>query len=89
MDRIPVYTGLIYFDYLLTFPNEIKCIWKRERIDGGTILLGIIRYATLLDATIRLVYLMSWVTQSEAEADLVRISLVTRVGESSFKTHRC
>ncbi len=80
MYQISIYAGLIYFDYLLMLPNEIKCIWKRERIDGATILLGIVRYATLLDATIRIVYLMSWAAQSEAEADLVGHVLIIHVG---------
>ncbi|KAI0078418.1 hypothetical protein K474DRAFT_1674125 [Panus rudis PR-1116 ss-1] len=42
---------LVLYDYLLTFPQEVACIWNRK-ISAVTILFLTNRYATLFDLTL-------------------------------------
>ncbi|KAI0072646.1 hypothetical protein K474DRAFT_359540 [Panus rudis PR-1116 ss-1] len=39
--------SILIYDTILTFPQEVRCIWKR-RWTGATLLYAIIRYSLLL-----------------------------------------
>ena len=66
--------GIVFYDYVVTFPNEIQCIWRRK-LNVATSLLLVIRYTTLLGvslwATFSLTSAIS-ATPKEGSADLVR-----------------
>ncbi len=63
--------ALLYYDFVITFPDEVKCIWQRK-FSGATILFCINRYGTLLAQTLVIVEdLYAWQTQTEETADMV------------------
>lgn len=65
-------TVLFVYDFILTFPQEIKCIWSR-RFSGASLLFAVNRYAVLVNRLVRLVQLVQWKGYTEAEADYVRV----------------
>ena len=65
-------TALFFYDYLLTFAQEIKCIWARKPT-GASFLFALNRYAVFVGRSVRLVQLMSWHGFLEKDADLVRL----------------
>ena len=40
--------ALSTYDLILTFPTEVKCVWKRKVFGMGTMLYIAIRYTTIL-----------------------------------------
>lgn len=65
------FLALFCYDYLLTFAQEVKCIWSRK-LTGASLLYVLNRYAVLLNRLVRLIQLISWKGFTEAEADHVR-----------------
>ncbi|KAK7685438.1 hypothetical protein QCA50_011301 [Cerrena zonata] len=63
-------TTLLVYDYILTLPAEISCIWKRK-LSAGTLIYFINRYGSLLYRTLMVVQMVSFENATEAEADLV------------------
>ncbi|KAI0070361.1 hypothetical protein K474DRAFT_1608851, partial [Panus rudis PR-1116 ss-1] len=48
---------LLIYDAILTFPQEIRCIWQRKW-SGATLLYVTIRYLTLLDIALEVVVVL-------------------------------
>ncbi|KAK7683430.1 hypothetical protein QCA50_013261 [Cerrena zonata] len=46
---------LVIYDTILSFPNEVRCIWQR-RFGTGTVLYLFIRYGTVF-------YMLLWLLQ--------------------------
>lgn len=44
-------SALLYYDYALTVPSEVQCIWKRK-FSGASALFLINRYVSLLVHTL-------------------------------------
>ncbi|KIP07078.1 hypothetical protein PHLGIDRAFT_118417 [Phlebiopsis gigantea 11061_1 CR5-6] len=61
-------TALFFYDYLLTFAQEVKCIWARKPT-GASFLFALNRYAVFVNRLVRLVQLMSWKGFLEKDAD--------------------
>ena len=89
--------ALLYYDYLLTIPAEIQCIWKRK-LTLASILFLINRYATLVTRTLLIIQTVSWSHVTDDEADKVctvlNLSSVTLantstvVGSAHAELHR-
>ena len=47
-------TALLFFDFLLTFPDEVQRIWRR-RVTGATVIFCLTRYAAVLERVVLLV----------------------------------
>lgn len=60
---------LFFYDYALTFPGEVNCIWQR-RLSGITALFALTRYVVLLERVARLIQLKSWRGFNFQQADL-------------------
>lgn len=61
-------TILLYYDYLLTLPDEIRCIWKRK-FSFATVLFFVNRYVTLLYRTLMIIQMLPWSSLPEDQAD--------------------
>lgn len=48
-DMLCTCLALLFYDYLLTLDDEIRCVWKR-RFSGVTVTFLALRYGTLLCA---------------------------------------
>ena len=55
--------GVAIYDTILTFPKEVRCIWKRK-FGAGTVLYLFIRYGTLFDMLLQ--FLNGFVTSRTA-----------------------
>ncbi|KAI0081451.1 hypothetical protein K474DRAFT_1703886 [Panus rudis PR-1116 ss-1] len=44
--------AILVYDTLLTFPQEVRCIWQRKWT-GATLLYSAIRYTTIVDMAFR------------------------------------
>ena len=67
--------GVASYDFLVTFPSEIRCIWQRK-FDVATFLLFVVRYATLFDVFVWIVFSLSSTISAmpdENEANSVRL----------------
>lgn len=62
--------ALLFYDYFLTLPDEVRCVWK-GKFTGVTVLFMINRYATIVYRTLMVIQLMSWDTYPEETADTV------------------
>lgn len=51
----PFLTALLYFDFVITFPQEVQRIWSR-RFSGATIVYLLTRYSALFE---RIIFLVS------------------------------
>lgn len=72
---IITFVALFFYDYLLTFAQEVKCIWARKPT-GASFLFALNRYAVFVNRLVRLVQLMSWKGFLEKDADRVRLPLL-------------
>jgi len=63
-------TILLYYDYLLTLQDEIRCIWKRK-FSFATVLFFVNRYVTLLYRTLMIVQMLPWANLPEDQADAI------------------
>lgn len=62
---------LLYYDLVITFPDEVKCIWQRN-LTGATVLFLINRYASLIVQTFQtFTELHMWQDQTEQNANMV------------------
>ncbi|KAI0070570.1 hypothetical protein K474DRAFT_1680049 [Panus rudis PR-1116 ss-1] len=68
-------TTLLYYDYIMTLPAEIRCMWRRP-INAGTILFFINRYISLLYRALMLVQMSSWAALDESVADMLTASVM-------------
>ncbi|KAK7685418.1 hypothetical protein QCA50_011281 [Cerrena zonata] len=74
-------SALIYYDYILTLPTEIRCIWQRK-FSAATLIYFTNRYGMLLYQTLMLVHTISFVSFTEAEADMSRCNGALRMCQS-------
>ena len=78
--------ALLYYDYFLTLPAEIQCIWNRK-LTLASILFLINRYATLVVRTLLIIQTVSWSHVTDNEADKVctvlNLSSVTLIDMST------
>ncbi|KAI0337391.1 hypothetical protein BDW22DRAFT_1349194 [Trametopsis cervina] len=70
---------LFFYDYLLTLPQEIKCVWQRPK-HGAAVLFFVNRYVVFFNRLIRLVQTVSWSGETENNADVI-CNVVWRVSE--------
>ncbi|KAI0339322.1 hypothetical protein BDW22DRAFT_1361857 [Trametopsis cervina] len=61
---------LFFYDYLLTLPQEIKCVWQRPK-HGAAVLFFAIRYVTFFNRLIQLVQTISWSGETKDNADMI------------------
>ena len=46
-DRPDRLSALLYYDYALTFPSELKYVWQRNILQLSTVVYALCRYALL------------------------------------------
>lgn len=64
-------TAIAIYDYLLTIPSEIKCVWQRKATVASGLLV-LVRYITLLQVGMLSANFVSWEDPiDEKSADLV------------------
>ena len=63
------------YDYFLTLPQEIKCIWKRKP-STATALFLVNRYIVMCNRGFRMIQAVSWQGQFEHTADRVSDSIL-------------
>ncbi|GJE93317.1 hypothetical protein PsYK624_094760 [Phanerochaete sordida] len=61
-------TTLYLYDYILTFSQEVGCVWNRK-FTGASLLFIINRYVVLANRLVRLIQLVSWSGWKEGQAD--------------------
>ena len=80
---------LIFYEYALTLPMEIRCIWQRRK-SITTLLYCTNRYGMLLYQVLMLVHTLSFDFATEAQADQVRALFLTlTLSEEYTLLHRC
>ncbi|KAI0765803.1 hypothetical protein BC629DRAFT_1293376 [Irpex lacteus] len=62
--------ALFIYEYFLTLPREIKCIWSRKT-STATILFLLNRYVVMCNRGFRMIQAVSWQGQFEHTADRV------------------
>lgn len=62
-------SALYCYDYVLTFSQEVRCIWQR-RFSGASLLFVLNRYAVLVNRLLRLIQLVSWSGFKRQQADV-------------------
>ncbi len=73
--KLTINLALLYYDFIVTFPDEVKCIWQRK-FTGATVLFFFNRYGALLLQLFHLVDdLYIWGTQTEEAANMASLSL--------------
>ncbi|KAI0696084.1 hypothetical protein BC835DRAFT_1414477 [Cytidiella melzeri] len=70
-------TTLLFYDYLLTFPDELRCIWSRK-FSGATVLFVLNRYVSLISQLLLTIQLFSWDNQSQDAADTFTVFAALR-----------
>lgn len=71
--------ALYCFDYLITFNDEVECVWRR-RFSGATVLFAVNRYAMLAASAVNLVQIVPW----SLEPELYRPPMTTESACLSF-----
>jgi len=61
-------TTLLFYDYVVTFSREIRCIWGRK-FTWATVLFVLNRYLTLLNRILMIVDMLPWQNFPQATAD--------------------
>jgi len=61
-------TTLLLYDYAVTFPREVRCIWGRK-FTWATVLFLLNRYLTLLNRVLMIVDMLPWQNLPQATAD--------------------
>ncbi|KAI0343990.1 hypothetical protein BDW22DRAFT_1327634, partial [Trametopsis cervina] len=62
--------ALFFYDYLLTFSQEVICVWQRPK-HGAAVLFLMNRYVVFFNRLIRLVNTISWRNETEYNANMV------------------
>jgi len=61
-------TTLLFYDYMLTFSRELRCIWGRK-FSGATLLFFLNRYLTLIYRVLMVVDMLPWQGLPQQTAD--------------------
>ncbi|KAJ3557248.1 hypothetical protein NM688_g1569 [Phlebia brevispora] len=70
-------TALAFYEYFVTFSEEIRCIWRRK-LSLGSAIFFLNRYALLLNRMARMIQLVTWSEQGVAdEVDVARTWKIT------------
>ncbi|KAI0337379.1 hypothetical protein BDW22DRAFT_1364146 [Trametopsis cervina] len=77
--RLQLAVPLFFYDYLLTLPQEIKCVWQRPK-HGAAVLFFLNRYVAFFNRLIILVQAISWSGETEPHADMI-CNVVWRLSE--------
>ncbi|KAI0083636.1 hypothetical protein BDY19DRAFT_900028 [Irpex rosettiformis] len=67
--------ALFMYDYFLTLPQEIKCIWRRKW-STATVLFLVNRYVVMCNRGFRMIQAVSWQGQFEHTADRVMFAAI-------------
>ena len=67
--------ALLSYDYALTLPDEIRCIWKRK-FTSVTVLYFIMRYASIIAQTLEVVKFLSPAHPQESQQSTASVLII-------------
>ena len=68
--------ALLFYDYVLTFPAEVRCIWNRK-ITGASLLFFVNRYCFLVFKVLLTIQMSTLITKQSPAMDKVRMRYLT------------
>ena len=77
-----VLVALLFYDYLLTFGDEVNCVWRR-RLSTATVIYLLMRYPPFLSQALLLIHFVVW---SNAALDRAALMWVCVAGYKCAKS---